>query len=72
MYVAISVPAASVMTTSEPAVAVPDRAVASQPCAESVEGATIIPELPVAIRVPPVISKVPLTSSAPLPSVVGP
>ena len=47
-------------------------AVAIQPWAESVDGATIIPALPVASRVPPLTSKVPLTSSAPLPSVVGP
>ena len=47
-------------------------AVAIQPCAESVDGATIIPALPVATSVPPVISNVPLTSRAPLPSAVGP
>lgn len=44
----------------------------THPCAESVDGATAIPALPAARRVPPLMSKVPFTSIAPFPALVGP
>ena len=58
--------------TTVPAGYAESKVATTQPCSESASGATAIPEDPTAISVPPLIVNVPLTSSAPLPSFVGP
>src|SRR3954447_26003987 len=69
---ATTVPSAPTICTVLPADAVEVRTAETQPCVEELSGETSIPELPAACSVPPETTKVPLTSSAPLPASVGP
>ncbi len=71
-YDATTSPSGSTRCRVVPASTDESRVAESQPCPDSVSGATTMPALPAARSVPPSTVKLPLTSSAPLPPCWGP